>query len=322
MGKLNHILTIDIGSNAMRVNVVTIDGEIVMDSPYSKRYPTRLGEDSFTKGIISRKKEKMLFEIFEEIKILQKHFKVTDTLAIATSALREAKNNQEIIKKIKDRFGIKIEIISGKHEAMLAFEAVREWMDISKGNYLIVDMGGGSTEIILGSNNEMKAFESFPIGTVRLIDVHPLSSMEKKISKSVDEVIEYFKSYPEFRKLDGIIGLGGNFRRVGKLRKILFSKESTTYANLNEVKDIYNQISMLTYEERVNQLKMRKDRADVIVPASYLILTLMQQARVKQLHLPRIGIRDGLVLLYLNEKKNLKSIKKLINYRENVSTTL
>lgn len=287
---------IDIGSNAVRLlfcNVYEEKGKVAYKKAELIRVPIRLGEDSFLHGKISDEKTDKLVKAMKAFKNLIDVHEVLGYRACATSAMRDAKNQKEIVARIKKEAGIELEVIDGKTEADIIYSNhIEEYLDKSC-NYLYIDIGGGSTEITLFSRNKVAASQSFNIGTIRLL--------HNQVDK---EYWSYFKSWIEktaapYAPLIGI-GSGGNLNKLFKMT----GKKQDRPLNTSKLKTLSNQIESMSYEERMHLLGLNPDRADVIVPASKIVLTILKKAKIDWLIVPQIGLSDGIVhKLYENYKK-------------------
>lgn len=279
---------IDIGSNAMRLlitNIVEQDGK---ETQFNKsaliRVPIRLGQDAFTSGIISEENKIRMVDAMEAFRLLMKVYKVERYKACATSAMRDSKNGLEITQIIKEKATIDIEIIDGKTEAAIIASSDLHTFIASDRTYLYVDVGGGSTEFSLFSEGKMVTSKSFRNGTVRLInDMVPDSTWSeietwiKETCAPYDEII--------------LIGSGGNINKLFKLSGKLQDKP-LSYLYLNSQ---YQYLNSLTYEQRIAELGLNTDRADVIIPATRIYLNAMKWSGARQLFVPKIGLSDGIV---------------------------
>lgn len=287
---------IDIGSNAVRLMLSRVieNGK----QPFFKkesliRIPIRLGEDSFTQKRISEEKKNNLLKTMIGFKHLIEAYEAVDYLACATSAMREAENGQEIVKRIKTESGIDLEIINGKREAdIINSNHVEKGLDTNR-SYLYIDVGGGSTELTLFSKTESITSRSFDIGTVRLLQNLVPKASWKEMKKWIKE------NTADFQPLFGI-GSGGNINKIFRLSG-KSEKKPLTYKNINRIYDYLNSFSL---EQRINVLNLRPDRADVILPAAEIYLSVMKWAKIKQMFVPQIGLADGLIhILYEKYKK-------------------
>jgi exopolyphosphatase/guanosine-5'-triphosphate,3'-diphosphate pyrophosphatase len=281
------LAAIDIGSNAARLlicEVVRKGKEIEFNRLNIVRIPLQLGFDVFETGFIGSKKKKMLIDTIKAYKQLMKVYEVEHYMACATSAMRDAQNSKEIIKEIESETSIEIEVISGELEAEIIYENhIAELLDTTD-SYLYMDVGGGSTELTLYHNNELVLQESFNIGTVRLLT-------NKVKEDTWDELKEVCKSIS--KKYDHItgIGSGGN---INKIFSLLRSKDEK-YLQTSAVKEMHKDMLELNVEERMKKYNIKKDRAEVIVPALLIYNNLFKWCGIDQVLVPKIGLADGLI---------------------------
>ena len=277
---------IDIGSNAMRLlfcRVYKVDGKPHFSKEELIRMPIRLGEDVFLHGKISDEKADRLVTALKGFSELIKAYGVQASKAVATSAMRDASNGAEIIEKVKKETGLTVEIIDGKLEAQLVFSNHIEELLNPKHSYLYIDVGGGSTELTLYSNHKVIASKSFNIGTVRML----LNKVEKDEWELMKDWIK--KSTFGYSPLKAI-GSGGNINKIFKMTKK--ENKNLSYQKLKGINDMLNSY---TYEERIEVLGLKPDRADVIVHASKIFITIMKTADIEDIFIPQIGLSDGIV---------------------------
>lgn len=278
---------IDIGSNAIRLlfcRVYLVDGKPHFSKEELIRMPIRLGEDVFLHGKISEPKAARLVTAVKGYAELIKAYGVEGHRAVATSAMRDASNGVEIIERIKAESGISVEIIDGKNEAALVFSNHIEELLNPKHAYLYIDVGGGSTELTLYFDNKVIAARSFNIGTVRML-------VDKVDKDEWEEMKVWLK-----RNTTGIhplsaIGSGGNINKIFKMS----GKKETKHLSYDRLKNIYDMLCSYTYQERIERLDLKPDRADVIIPAAKVFLTVMKNADIEKVFVPQVGLSDGLV---------------------------
>ena len=279
---------IDIGSNAMRLLVANIIEEKGMPTHFSKsalvRLPIRLGQDSFTAGNISEENIDRMVDAMKAYKLLMKVHKVEKYVALATSAMREADNRHEVIKIIQEKADIKIDIIDGKTEAAIIASTDLHHLLETENTYLYVDVGGGSTEFSLFSDRKMIASKSFKIGTVRLLN----QMVDELVWQEIEQWIKTFTQ--EFDNVI-LIGSGGNINKLFKMS----GKQQDKPLSLMYVTKRYNFLNSLTYEQRVSELGLNTDRADVIVLATKIYLNAMKWSGAKKIFVPKIGLSDGII---------------------------
>lgn len=284
---------IDIGSNAVRLLIADISKK---EKGYGfkkntlVRVPLRLGDDAFLDHKISLKKIDDLVKTMVSFKNLMDVYKVTHYLACATSAMREAENGAQIIKLIKEKANLDLEIIEGKREANIIYaNHIEENLDVKK-SYLYIDVGGGSTEISVFVNQRLVASKSFNIGTIRILD-----NQDK--SETWQEMKEWIRKHTkEIKNLAGI-GTGGN---INKLFRMSETKEDQPLSFL-KLKKMYVELSSYSLKERIAVLKLNPDRADVIIPACEIYITLMRWAAIKEIYVPKVGMVDGMINLLIEE---------------------
>lgn len=290
---------IDIGSNAVRLLIKEIKEE-QGNAHFSKvlmlRVPLRLGFDVFDIGKISEKKEKNMIRLMKAFRHLMKIYDVKHCRACATSAMRDAKNGMDIIKQIEKKTGVHIDIIDGQEEAKIIYNNHVEHMEDQKGNYMYVDVGGGSTEINLLSEGQLVCSRSYNIGTVRMLNNAVKDSEWERLKNDLTELA---KSYPQ----TNIIGSGGNINKLYRLADKKNKKKMTMQVSV--LQELHTRLKALSLEERMEQFGMKPDRADVIIPAGEIFLTIANIIGASYIHVPVIGLSDGIIdELYLQNKNN------------------
>lgn len=290
---------IDIGSNAVRLLIKEIKEE-QGNAHFSKvlmlRVPLRLGFDVFDIGKISEKKEKNMVRLMKAFRHLMKIYDVKHCRACATSAMRDAKNGMDIIKQIEKKTGVHIDIIDGQEEAKIIYNNHVEHMEDQKGNYMYVDVGGGSTEINLLSEGQLVCSRSYNIGTVRMLNNAVKDSEWERLK---NDLAELAKSYPQ----TNIIGSGGNINKLYRLADKKNKKKMTMQVSV--LQELHTRLKALSLEERMEQFGMKPDRADVIIPAGEIFLTIANIIGASYIHVPVIGLSDGIIdELYLQNKNN------------------
>lgn len=289
MGKVNYA-AIDIGSNAVRLLIKSIDREAVQEKKIKKvmmlRVPLRLGFDVFSIGELSEKKADKLRRLMKAFRQLMKIYDVDDYMACATSAMRDARNGRTIIKKIEKDTGIRIEIIDGQEEARMIYNNHIECMEDRLGNYMYVDVGGGSTEINLLTNGELVWSVSYNIGTVRMLSNAVKEGTWQQMEEELMKVTEGVAAI-------NIIGSGGN---INKLFRLADKKDKKLQRlPVSSLQTVYDVLKPLTPEERVEAFSLKQDRADVIVPAAEIFLKIAEVVHAEYIYVPVIGLSDGII---------------------------
>lgn len=297
---VKNYAAIDIGSNAVRLLIKSVSSSIQdKEDKFSKvlllRVPLRLGFDVFEKGRISPEKEERMRRLMKAYRHLMKIYGVERYRACATSAMRDAENGKSIIKKIKKTTGINIEIIDGQEEAKMVYNNHMECREDRNGNYMYVDVGGGSTEVNFLVNGELVYSKSFNIGTVRILTGGVTEAAWQQMR---DEIEENTRNYP----VVNIIGSGGN---INKLYRLIEKKDKKRKRiPVSSLQQIYDRLKILTPEARMYEYNLKPDRADVIVPASEIFLCLAEKLKSEYIYVPEIGLSDGIIdQLYAEDRE-------------------
>lgn len=291
---LETLAAIDLGSNALRAIIARRDGA-TLEVIKSFREPLRLGEDVFQSGVISEEKMQKTEEAFIKLFHIFTEYNVTNTRAMATSAMRDSKNGPLLARRIADSTGIEIETIRGKTEAEIIFSAVRSQINLKKKNALLMDIGGGSTELIIVKNEEIVAVDSFKVGTVRLLKLEQ-EALEKEIDYQMDKILLFIRTHLKPKDIDLFIGTGGNLRRIGKIRKKILGRPSSQLALFSEIDHMEQAILSMSYVDRIRRLELDQNRADVILPAIMLTHHLMEKLKLEKIYLPKVGLKEGIIL--------------------------
>ena len=288
-GGINYA-AIDIGSNAVRLLIKHVEEDINGVPHFSKvlllRVPLRLGFDVFAMGKISEKKEKDMIRLMKSYRHLMKIYDVDNYRACATSAMRDAENGMHIIKRIRKKTDIPIEIIDGQEEAKMIYNNHIEQMEDRKGNYMYVDVGGGSTEINLLSQGELVCSRSYNIGTVRILNQ---AVKESEWNRLRTDMAELALSYPQ----TNLIGSGGNINKLYRLAEKKDKKQLRM--TVTTLRQLHESLKGLSVEERMTQFNLKPDRADVIVPAGEIFLTIADLMQATYIYVPVIGLSDGII---------------------------
>jgi exopolyphosphatase/guanosine-5'-triphosphate,3'-diphosphate pyrophosphatase len=296
---LLRFAAIDIGSNAIRLlfsNVYETSSGPIIKKASLIRIPIRLGEDAFNLNRITEEKIVKLIKSMKAFRNLMEAYDVVSYKACATSAMRDAENGPEVIKRIFKESGVKLHIIDGESEAQLIFEThIADALDSSK-NYLYMDVGGGSTEYTIFKREERQMSRSFDIGTIRLRDNLVKEGVKEEMDAWLKEVGKKYQ--PEL-----VIGSGGNINKLFKMSGLPNMKVMKN-AKIKQLKEFLESHSL---EERIEQLGLRPDRADVIIPAAELFLNTLKQAKVSGVLVPKVGLADGIIHQLYHEFKSQKA---------------
>ena len=293
---------IDIGSNAVRLLIKKEkENENLVNKRLAKvmllRVPLRLGFDVFSLNEVSGEKVVKLRRLMKAFRQLMKIYEVTDYRACATSAMRDAKNGKSIIKKILKDTGIRIEIIDGQEEARMIYNNHIECLEDRTGNYIYVDVGGGSTEINLLTNGRLVQSLSYNIGTVRMLN----NAVRQETWQQMEDDLKRLTA--DFAGVN-IIGSGGN---INKLYRLSDKKDKKLKRlPVNALQELHDTLSPLIPEQRIQRFDLKADRADVIVPAAEIFLAIARVVKAEYIHVPVIGLADGIIDSLYSEKLKIE----------------
>lgn len=290
------LAAIDIGSNAVRLqitNVISYGDNTTFKKLQYIRFPLRLGGDVFSMQRIGEVKTHQFVELMKAFKIMIDLYEVDEYYACATSAMREAENGQELVHLVKDQLDLNINIISGEAEAEMINRVIAFQLD--EGDYLHIDVGGGSTELNLYKNSEKVASKSFPIGTVRKLDAKKREMAWQALYSWLDE----FMLTGDYEIT--AIGTGGNINKLYELAVGIADKQMT----MKQLKSTRAMLKELPLEDRMYKLQLNADRADVIIPASDIYINVMKKTEANKILVPDVGLKDG-IMNYLYEKNRYR----------------
>ncbi len=281
------LAAIDIGSNAARLQISTVlhnDDQVSFKKVEYVRFPLRLGHDVFNFGELTPESEARTAKLMQVYKLLMELHEVEHYVACATSAMRESDNGHDVARRIEAQTGIKIHIIDGQKEAQLINNVVVQSLD--ERQYIHIDVGGGSTELNLYQNREKIASKSFKIGSVRLLEGKETKGAWRKMQ---DWVEEYMDASQEI----AAVGTGGNISKLFNMA----AKLSDATTTLDEIERIRNYVASFNQDDRINKLRLNADRADVIVPAADIYISVMKWAGASTIMVPDLGLKDGIMQL-------------------------
>ncbi len=278
---------IDIGTNAARLLIgevlVSQSGLQIQKLGYY-RSPLRLGADVFGKGKIGATKLKQFIQTMQAFQLLASAHQVTELRAVATSAMREASNNKKVAKEIFQATGLQIEVISGEEEAKLIFSAFELLHLGQKTQYIVVDVGGGSTEISVFEDGQRRASKSFELGTLRILN--------QKIDSNIwSDFTTWIQTHAKVNEPHLVFGTGGNINRA--LKMLPNKKDKISRKDLLQ---LHSQLASLSIDQRIEQFQLKADRADVIVPALEIYIAALTALEQDQIVVPKIGLADGILL--------------------------
>ena len=282
-----NIAAIDIGSNGARLLIKSFDDNAPESSRIKKllfvRIPLRLGKDVFALGKISKERQRMMMHMMKGFRQFMELYNVEHFRACATSAMRDAENGKKVMRRIEKETGIRLEIIPGAEEAQLLCNNLVENTESGVGNFAYVDVGGGSTEISLLHDGVLAESHSFNVGTLRMLAGAVTPEERNAMCRMLEK---YAEDFPDTK----IIGSGGNINRLFRLAKIKGDSRS-----LSVTKQLYAELAPLSLEERMEQFKLKDDRADVIIPAAEIFLLVARSLKCEDILVPNISLADSIV---------------------------
>ncbi|MDG2052454.1 MAG: exopolyphosphatase [Flavobacteriaceae bacterium] len=286
---------IDVGSNAIRLLIVTVIEQEGKEAKFKKtsliRVPIRLGTDVFVEGKVSEASYLRMFDSFKAFQLLMKIHDVFKYRACATSAMREAKNGKTVVKRLLNATGIEINIINGNEEAKIIASTDLKAYLVYDRVFLYVDVGGGSTELTIYSEGKTVASKSFKMGTVRLIN-------NLVDDKMWGQMKDWIKNNTQKYSHITLLGTGGNINNTYKYS----GKKMGTPLNYKYLIAYFNKVKRFSYDDRIVELDMNPDRADVIIPALKIYIFAMKWSGAEYIYVPKVGLSDGIIRSLYNEK--------------------
>ena len=305
------VAAIDIGSNAMRLGIATCDEQGTPQLIHRYREPVRLGHDAFTSGVFSQHTMQDARAAFQHFRRILDQYHITHYRAVATSAMRDTSNSDELIQSIQQESDIQIELISGEEEARLVHYSIAQRVDLFHRFVLLVDMGGGSVEVTLCDDGEVIAAQSFKLGTVRLLELLGQSDdFNELLSNYMSGVRRKIKEQLGHRKASMCIATGGNAGALGQLVHQQLNSDSPTQLHRKQLKKLIHILEPLSPQERMQRFDLRPDRADVILPAAMVFHEIMKLAKTKHMTMPDASLLDGVLLDMMDNERSSKHARQ------------
>jgi exopolyphosphatase / guanosine-5'-triphosphate,3'-diphosphate pyrophosphatase len=297
---MQTIAAIDVGSNAIRLLIGKVNEKGQAEALESLRVPVRLGKDTFQNGIFTETNMQETVNAFMSFQKVIRDYGVSQFRAVSTSAMREAANQDILVDRIQQASGIQVEVISGEEEARLIHLAVSKVMDLHKCVALLIDIGGGSMEATLSVSGNIIYAESYKIGAVRLLALlnqpgTPGVSVEELVRGYVESPRRRIRQILQNQKVTLMVGTGGNVEELADLAHKRFKRKTNQAISHKDLCTLIEQLERMPYEERIQQLGLRPDRADVILPAAILLNTITEEAHQHEIATPRVSLKEGLL---------------------------
>ncbi len=293
------LAAIDIGSNAVRFLVYRVirqkDNDRFKKLEYI-RFPLRLGQDVFLSGKVKKKNKERFYRLMNAFKILIDLYEVDAHYACATSAMRESENGRLIIKEVEQLYGLKINLISGEEEAKMINSVVID--QLSNGQYIHIDVGGGSTELNIIQDGKVRNSQSYKLGSVRGLEL-------QNSSEKLREMYDWIQKNVQHNLEITAVGTGGNIAKLHELSE----DKGLDELRLSEIYRLQKFIDNMNMDERIYDLDLNPDRADVIVPASKLYAHAMESANATNILVPEVGLKDGIIHMLYNKHVSQKSFQ-------------
>lgn len=298
---MTAVAAIDVGSNAIRLAIGSLDRDNKLTIVESFREAIRLGQDVFTTGLIRDETSERLIATLREFKQITERHGVSKLRAVATSACREAANRDLLLRRIRERAGVNLEIIQGNEEAQLIAEAVLSKVELKRKLGLLIDIGGGSLELSLVNDGDVILSDSVKMGAVRLLQIlearkHSAKVFQRLVGDYAQSLRRQLKKELGSRKVSICVGTGGNLETLADLKKTILKEEDCSFVTRSELDTLSEKLQELTFKERVEKLGLREDRADVIIPAVIVIQAVLKHADVERMMIPRVSLKDGVML--------------------------
>jgi len=296
-----RVCAIDIGSNAIRMMIADVSPQQEHFHIVKKyRAAVRLGHDAFTLKSFTPQTIELALEAFRRFAKTNRDLQVKEVRAVATSACRESRNSQVLVDRVYTESGIKIEIIDGLEEGRLIHQAVQHELELKNKTSMLIDIGGGSVEVTFSQGDQILSSKSFPMGTVRVLENLQKRNLTEAhmnilIGEFLPELTKHIHRTTEETAPDFAVGTGGNIECLGQLKEQLLKRSPSTFLTLAELSQIIDILKSTRLKDRIEKLRLRPDRADVIIPASTLVQTIMRQAETEKILIPKVGLRDGLI---------------------------
>ncbi|MDX8391527.1 MAG: Ppx/GppA phosphatase family protein [Mariprofundaceae bacterium] len=301
-----HIAAIDVGSNAMRLGIAARNNEGLPEMILRHREPVRLGHDAFTSGTLSQTTQNEAIAAFHQFRRLLDQHHVETLRGTATSAMRDSSNGRDLARRIREETGIELDIISGEEEARLVHYSIAHRVDLNGHFALLIDIGGGSVEITLCDDGEVVAAQSFKIGTVRLLEMlGEGDDFNTLLREYIEGARKKLREQIGKRRADLCVGTGGNALAIGELACQLGICDTSDKITHKQLITLIDRLSNISVEERIRDLGLRPDRADVILPAAMVFSEIMQLAGAKSMVFPDASLLDGILLDMADSEKNL-----------------
>ncbi len=290
---------IDVGTNAIRFVAAEFVDPLHWVGLDEQRLPIRLGHNAFLTGYIDAHNMDTVVEAMASLRRSIDSFGLSRYRAVATSAVRESRNGGELVDRIRRESGIRLETITGSEESRLVWLAARSRVELGEAEWMLADLGGGSLEVALVSEEGIHWIESHTMGTVRILeDLGGTDADPERFQRLVAEYAQTLRM-PRREGRDppaGLIATGGNIEALATLAGTIPDSRGVSRLKLETLRDWIRVLSDISVEQRVDRFQLREDRADVILPAALIYERVAVIAGVDEIIVPHVGVEDGVLL--------------------------
>ncbi len=294
----------DVGSNAIRFVAAEFETATRYRQLAYERFPVRLGHGAFLTGELTASAMERATEAFRMVRARLDELGIEHVRAVATSAVRESRNGPEFVQRVLDASGLVLGLISGSEEARLVWHSVRQRVDFGSNKWMLVDLGGGSVEVSLADDTGIMWSESHTMGSVRLLEeLAGASDPPGHFSRLLAEYAATLRipaAAKHWMPVE-VIATGGNIEALARLAGASFDADEAAVISRGDLRRVIEQLSRLSYTERVNELGLREDRADVILPAAIVYDRVAELAGAERLWVPCVGVKEGVLLDLVDE---------------------
>jgi exopolyphosphatase/guanosine-5'-triphosphate,3'-diphosphate pyrophosphatase len=292
-----RVACIDMGSNAIRFVASEFATETDSVRLASDRSPIRLGHGVYLSGRLGTAAMDAAVEALDSYREQMEALGVGSSRAVATSAVRESTNGDEFVERVQRETGIELDVISGSEEARLVHLAVSRKVPLGTRQWLLVDLGGGSVEVSLVDANGTFWSESHTMGSVRLLEeLTGAGDDPGRFRRLLEEYISVLHVPPaaQHRKVAGYIATGGNIETLAKLGGFP-DEDGVTTLPVETLRAVIEQLARMSFRQRVDELGLREDRADVVLPAALVYERLAELCGANEIIVPHVGIKEGVL---------------------------
>ncbi len=299
-----RVACVDAGSNAIRFVAAEFSDPTTYRTLVYERVPIRLGHQVFLRGRLDPETLDATVQAFSSFHQHMVRLGIEHYRAVATSAVREARNGPLLVDRIAREAHLALEVITGTEEARLVHTAVASRVDLKSGTWILADLGGGSVEVSLVDDAGILWSESHTMGSVRLLE--ELSGSEDdpgRFRRLLEEYVSVLRipAPAQYWEPTGFMATGGNIESLASLGIGERDEQGVRSLSVDDLESVIDMLSRMSYRERMDQLGLREDRADVILPAAMVYYRLARLLEMDTILVPGVGVKDGILLDLVDE---------------------